>query len=93
MPILSLTERSCKASNCRQFSTNINIKIIKSLGANKAGFNLILFHFNIGGKLSRYDAINTKSKKLRKALKKYSFDQFNHNLISIKSLTFVLLTL
>ena len=41
-PILSQTEKSCIASNYRQFSTNIKIKIIK----------LKNFHFDIRGKLS-----------------------------------------
>ena len=30
-PVLRYTERSCTASNYRQFSTNINIKIVKLL--------------------------------------------------------------
>ena len=62
-PVLSLTEKSCVASNYRQFSTNIKIKIIKlkpsfvspglrPLAADKTGFNLKIFHFDIRGKLS-----------------------------------------
>ena len=62
-PVLSKTEKACIASNYRQFSTNIKIKIIKlkpsfvspSLrppAADKTGFNLKIFHFDIRGKLS-----------------------------------------
>ncbi len=63
-PVLSQTKKSCIASNLRQFSTNIKIKIIRyitvllarafgpSLGANKIGFNLKNFHFEIRGNLS-----------------------------------------
>ncbi len=61
--VLSQTEKSCIASNYRQFSTNIKIKIIKlkpsfvspslrPLAADKTGFNLKIFHFDIRGKLS-----------------------------------------
>ncbi len=61
--LISQTEKSCIASNYRQFSTNIKIKIIKlipvflspglwPLRANKTDFDLILFHFDIRGKLS-----------------------------------------
>ena len=58
-PVLSQTEKSFVASNQRQFSTNIKIKIIKlipvflarAFGAKKTGFNLIIFHFDIRGKL------------------------------------------
>ena len=49
--VLSHTEKSCIASNYRQFSMNIKIKIIKAR-ANKTGFNPIIFHFDIRGKLS-----------------------------------------
>ncbi len=62
-PVLSQTEKSCTASNYRQFSTNIKIKAIKlipvllTLGTNKTCFNLIIFLFNIRGKLS-INAIN-----------------------------------
>ncbi len=59
-PILS---QSCIASNYRQFYTNIKIKIIKlkpsfvspglrPLAADKTGFNLKIFPFDIRGKLS-----------------------------------------
>ena len=43
-PVLSQAEKSCTSSNYRQFST--------PLGADKTAFNLIIFHFNIHGKLS-----------------------------------------
>ena len=47
------TEKSCIASYYRRFSTNIKIKLIKfkpvllvfAFGADKTGFNLIIFHF------------------------------------------------
>ncbi len=62
-PVLNQTEKSCIASNYRQFSTNIKRKIIKlkpsfvspdlrPLAADKTGFNLKIFHFDIRGKLS-----------------------------------------
>ena len=63
-PNWSQTEKSCIASNYNQFSTNIKIKIMKlipvflswafdrPLGAKITGFNLIIFHFDIRGKLS-----------------------------------------
>ena len=62
-PVLSQTEKSCIASNNRQFSMNIkslNHKIIttivspglRPLGADKTGVNLIIFQFDIRGKLS-----------------------------------------
>ena len=60
---ISQTEKACIASNYRQFSTSIKIKIIKLkpsfvspglrlLAADKTGFNLKFFHFDIRGKLS-----------------------------------------
>ena len=59
---LSQTEISRITSNYRQFSTNIEIKIIKLIpvllarafgpSGLKIGFNRIIFHFDIRGKLS-----------------------------------------
>jgi len=36
-PVLSQTEKSCKAPNYRQFSTNIKIKIIKLIARGAEG--------------------------------------------------------
>ena len=59
-PVLCHTKKLYIASYYRPFSTDIKIKIVKSihLGANKTGFILMIFHFSIRGKLSsiiRYD--------------------------------------
>ncbi len=63
-PVLSQTEKSSKPSNNKQFSMNIKThKIITSfvspglrpLSANKNGRNLVIFHFDIRGKLSTYN--------------------------------------
>ena len=57
---LNHTDNSCTGSHYRQFSTNVkNLKIntsfyspsLRLLGANKNGFNLIILHFIIRGKL------------------------------------------
>ncbi len=47
-PILSQTEKSCIASNHRQFCTNIKIKFIKLKP---------VFHFDIHGKMSIYNTM------------------------------------
>ena len=47
--VLSPTEKPCIASYLRQLSADINMKNYK---INKTGFSLIIFHFNIRGKLS-----------------------------------------
>ena len=57
-PVLSHTEKSCIASNYRQFSTNHKNNIsfvspgLRPLGSNKICFLLIIFHFNVHRKLS-----------------------------------------
>ena len=59
-PVLCHTGKLCIVSNYRQFSTfskiKKNMKFVspghQPLGANKTGFNFIIFHFNICGKLS-----------------------------------------
>ena len=59
-PVHNHTERLCLASYHRQSSKNLKIKIIKlvpvflarHLTVHKSGFNLIVFNFNIRGKLS-----------------------------------------
>ena len=56
-PVLSHTEKSCIALYYRQFSADVKIESIPVLlaltfGPNKTGLNLIIFHFNIHGKLS-----------------------------------------
>ena len=76
-PVLIQTDKSCIVSiYYTQFSTNINKNHIintsfvrpgiRPLGANKTGFNLINFHFDICGKLSiiRNDRNILKQKKL-----------------------------
>ena len=62
-PVLSQTEQSCIASNSRQFlyeyqnkTQKINTSLVspgrRPHGANKTGFNLKIFHFDIRGNLS-----------------------------------------
>ncbi len=59
-PVLSHTDKSCNASYCRHFSTDIKIiinntfvgMVLWPIEANKTGFNLIIFYFNIPDELS-----------------------------------------
>ena len=56
-PVLSHTEKSCISKRCRQFSSNVKIKKYYMFFY-KTSSNLIIFHFNIHGKLSmRYITI------------------------------------
>ena len=53
-PVLSNTEKYCIRSYYRQFQENLNkiLKINTSFVTPASGFNLIIFHFHIHGKLS-----------------------------------------
>ena len=54
-PVLGHTEKSCKASKYRKFSTNIKpkiVRLIRLLRASKTGFNLIIFYINFREKMS-----------------------------------------
>ena len=56
-PVLNRNEKSFIASYYGQISTKMKIKITQLMPvllarANKTGLNLLIFHFNISGKLS-----------------------------------------
>ena len=53
-PVLSHTEKSIIASTNKNHKIHNNFVslYLRPLGANKTGFNLVIFHFNIRGKLS-----------------------------------------